>query len=185
MSVLIQQINWRWNCLAGTPFPDSPCFWGGGGLLQIAVGLFNTLRLTALVNLVFASALWVALAGAENFPPELAVFGGNSVRIQSHFLLLLAAALVVGHAIDGTVISSKKNYQSAGDQMNNNYGETPRGSLMRQVVLFTTGPGVVFHTAIPDGVPVSIRIGRGWAWMCATISVALTGRSCGDSLDPS
>jgi len=109
MSVLIQQINWGGIAWQEPRFRIPLAFGVAAVLLQIAVGLFNTHWLTALVNLVFASALWVALRGAENFlHPNSPVFGGNSVRIQSHFLLLLAAALVVGMLLTVLLFPARK-----------------------------------------------------------------------------
>ncbi len=165
-----------WNCLAGTPFPDSPCFWGGGGFAA------NCSRFVQhpLADRPGQPCLCLSLVGcfarAENFlHPNSPVFGGNSVRIQSPLSPASGKPRLVG-MLDGTVISSKKNYQSAGDQMNNNYGETPRGSLMRQVVLFTL-VRVVFHTAYRMVYPFLSAFGRGLGVDVATISVALTGRS--------
>lgn len=60
--------------------------------------------------------------------------------------------------------------------MNNNHGETPQGSLMRQVVLFTL-VRVVFHTAYRMVYPFLSAFARGLGVDVATISVALTGRS--------
>lgn len=95
LSLLVQQLNW------GGIFWDEPrwrvpaAFGVAAVLVQVALTLFNIAVLTALANLVFGAALWIALAQTQNvLHPDSPIYGSGSLRIEFFFSLLVALSLV-------------------------------------------------------------------------------------------
>ncbi|MBI4927468.1 MAG: hypothetical protein HY835_06870 [Anaerolineae bacterium] len=95
LSLLVQQLNW------GGIFWDEPrwrvpaAFGVAAVLVQVALTLFNSAVLTALANLVFGAALWIALAQTQNvLHPDSPIYGSGSLRIEFFFSLLVALSLV-------------------------------------------------------------------------------------------
>lgn len=95
LSLLVQQLNW------GGIFWDEPrwrvpaAFGVAAVLVQVALTLFNSAVLTALANLVFGVALWIALAQTQNvLHPDSPIYGSGSLRIEFFFSLLVALSLV-------------------------------------------------------------------------------------------
>ena len=107
LSLLVMQVNWGGFFFDEPRWKVSLMFGIVGVLLQVALYLLNTPRLTMLTNLLFGAALWVMIGEAPTeMHPVSPIFGSDAFLIQVYFIGLLV--LVVLLAAQAALLIRKK-----------------------------------------------------------------------------
>jgi hypothetical protein len=96
LSLLVMQVNWGGFFLDEPRWKVSLMFGIVGALLQTALLLLNSPRLTLLTNLLFGVALWLMIAEAPTeMHPVSPIFGSDAFMIQLYFIGLLVLVLLL------------------------------------------------------------------------------------------